>query len=123
MDDYSIERRYARNKPNIPYYTSKKKRPVTPSSFQKMNNVLDLYASNDAKKFKKSNKKKISHQNTSGEENSRARKSFTIAFNKDKEFYAFLRSMDAYKNTLADPNTRLILSPNSDFFRFFDKKN
>ncbi len=44
---------------------------------------------------------------------------YTQAFNKDKDFYAFMRSMDAYKNTLADPDTRLILSPDSEFFRYF----
>lgn len=44
---------------------------------------------------------------------------YTEAFNKDAEFYAFMRSMEAYRNTLANPETRLILSPGSDFFRFF----
>jgi hypothetical protein len=29
--------------------------------------------------------------------------------------------MEAYKNTLADPDTRLILSPDSEFFRYFGK--
>jgi hypothetical protein len=28
--------------------------------------------------------------------------------------------MEAYKNTLADPQTRLILSPDGDFFRYFE---
>lgn len=46
-------------------------------------------------------------------------KIYADAFNKDKEFYGFIRSMEAYKNTLADPETRLILSPGSDFFRYF----
>lgn len=50
-------------------------------------------------------------------------KIYADAFNKDKEFYAFMRSMEAYKNTLGDPDTRLILSPNSDFFRYFGKRN
>ena len=45
---------------------------------------------------------------------------YAEAFNKDAEFYSFMRSMEAYKNTLANPETRLILSPGSDFFRFFD---
>lgn len=49
-------------------------------------------------------------------------KTYAEAFNKDKEFYAFMRSMEAYKNTLGDPDTRLILSPDSDFFRYFDKR-
>ncbi len=47
-------------------------------------------------------------------------KIYADAFNKDKEFYSFIRSMEAYKNTLADPDTRLILSPGSDFFRYFE---
>jgi membrane protease subunit HflC len=49
-------------------------------------------------------------------------KLYADAFNKDKEFYAFMRSMEAYKNTLGDPETRMILSPNSDFFRYFGSR-
>lgn len=45
---------------------------------------------------------------------------YANAFNKDQEFYSFTRSMEAYKNTLADPDTQLVLSPNSDFFKFFN---
>lgn len=45
---------------------------------------------------------------------------YASAFNKDAEFYSFIRSMEAYKNTLADPDTRLILSPGSEFFRHFE---
>ncbi len=47
---------------------------------------------------------------------------YANAFNKDKEFYAFMRSMEAYSNTLADPGTQLILSPESEFFRYFEDK-
>ncbi len=46
-------------------------------------------------------------------------KIYAKAFNKDKEFYSFIRSLEAYKNTMANPETRLILSPDSDFFRYF----
>ena len=45
---------------------------------------------------------------------------YAEAFNKDKEFYSFMRSMEAYRNTLADPETRMILSPTSDFFKHFE---
>ena len=45
---------------------------------------------------------------------------YNDAFNKDKDFYGFMRSMDAYKETLSDPDTRLILSPDSDFFKYFE---
>lgn len=46
-------------------------------------------------------------------------RTYAAAFNKDKDFYDFTRSMEAYKNTLANPETRLILSPNSPFFKYF----
>lgn len=46
---------------------------------------------------------------------------YADAFNKDKEFYGFFRSMEAYKNTLASPETRLILSPDSKFFQYFEQ--
>lgn len=57
-----------------------------------------------------------------GEGDKEAIQTYAAAFNKDKEFYAFMRSMEAYRNTLADPETRLILSPDSDFFRYFDNR-
>lgn len=41
------------------------------------------------------------------------------AHGKDPEFYAFMRSMEAYRNSLAD-GTTMLLSPDSEFFRFFD---
>ena len=55
-----------------------------------------------------------------GKGDEEAIKIYADAFNKDKEFYSFIRSMEAYKNTLADPSTQLILSPDSDFFKHFD---
>lgn len=54
-----------------------------------------------------------------GEGDNQAIKIYADAFNKDKEFYGFVRSMEAYKNTLADPETQLILSPDSKFFQYF----
>lgn len=54
-----------------------------------------------------------------GQGDETAIKTYAEAFNKDKDFYSFIRSMEAYKNTLANPDTRLILSPDSEFFRHF----
>ena len=54
-----------------------------------------------------------------GEGDKTAIKIYADAFNKDKEFYSFIRSMEAYKKTLANPETRLILSPDSAFFKHF----
>ena len=44
---------------------------------------------------------------------------FAEAFSKDPEFFAFYRSMQAYERGLAGNDTRMILSPTSDFFRYF----
>lgn len=49
-------------------------------------------------------------------------KIYADAFNKDKDFYGFMRSMEAYKNTLANPETQLILSPDSAFFKYFQNR-
>ncbi len=48
---------------------------------------------------------------------------YAEAFNKDKAFYSFMRSMEAYKTTMSDPETRMILSPDSDFFKYFQNRN
>ena len=41
------------------------------------------------------------------------------AFGKDASFFSFYRSMQAYETGLKGPETRLVMSPNSDFFRYF----
>lgn len=46
---------------------------------------------------------------------------YAEAFNVDKEFYSFIRSMEAYEKTMANPETRLILSPDSPFFKHFSQ--
>jgi membrane protease subunit HflC len=44
---------------------------------------------------------------------------FAEAYGKDPEFYAFYRSMQAYEAALRPDTTRLVLLPDSRFFRFF----
>jgi modulator of FtsH protease HflC len=44
---------------------------------------------------------------------------YAEAFGKDPEFYSFYRSMEAYRNALGGEGTTFVLSPESDFFRFF----
>ncbi len=46
---------------------------------------------------------------------------FAEAFNRDPKFFAFYRSMQAYEKGLASGDTRLVITPNSEFFRFFNK--
>jgi modulator of FtsH protease HflC len=42
------------------------------------------------------------------------------AYNRDADFFVFFRSMQAYESGLKAGETRMVLSPNSDFFRFFN---
>jgi membrane protease subunit HflC len=44
---------------------------------------------------------------------------FAEAYGKDPDFFAFYRSMGAYENGLKAGDTRFLLRPDSDFFRFF----
>jgi len=41
------------------------------------------------------------------------------AFNKDPDFFAFYRAMQAYSRALSEGDTTMVLSPKSDFFEFF----
>lgn len=41
------------------------------------------------------------------------------AYSKDADFFSFYRSMQAYEQGLKSQDTRLIISPNSEFFRYF----
>lgn len=50
-------------------------------------------------------------------------KIFADAFNRDPEFFDFYRSMAAYREALQNSDTTLVLSPNSEFFRFFQDAN
>lgn len=54
-----------------------------------------------------------------GQGDGRAVKIFADAFNTDKEFFEFYRSMQAYRKTMSSEDTTLVLSPDSEFFKFF----
>jgi membrane protease subunit HflC len=41
------------------------------------------------------------------------------AFGKDKDFFAFYRSLEAYRNALSGQDTTFVLSPEDEFFRYF----
>ena len=54
-----------------------------------------------------------------GEGDGQRNKIFAQAFGKDPEFFSFYRAMQAYEKALIGGDTSLILSPDSDFFKFF----
>ena len=60
-----------------------------------------------------------SSQILKGEGDGRRNKIFADAFGQDPEFFAFYRAMQAYEKALIGGETSLILSPDSEFFKFF----
>ena len=56
-----------------------------------------------------------------GEGDGLRNKIFADAFGRDPEFFAFYRAMQAYETALIGGDTSLILSPDSEFFKFFGK--
>jgi membrane protease subunit HflC len=58
-----------------------------------------------------------------GEGDAEASRIFAEAFGKDPQFYAFYRSMQVYRDSLGGDSTTMVLSPQSQFFQYFDAKN
>lgn len=56
-----------------------------------------------------------------GQGEGEANQILTQAFGRDTEFFALYRSLQAYREAFGDSNTSLVLSPDSEFFRFFGK--
>jgi membrane protease subunit HflC len=54
-----------------------------------------------------------------GDGDAERNKVYAEAYSKDPEFFEFYRSMQAYENGLKSGDTRLLISPDSDFFKYF----
>ena len=48
---------------------------------------------------------------------------YANAYNKDPEFYAFYRSINAYKNAIGRQGDVLVLDPNNEFFRYLNRSD
>lgn len=55
-----------------------------------------------------------------GEGDAQATEIYASAFSKDREFYALSRSLSAYKNSFNGQSDILLISPDSDFFKYFN---
>jgi len=58
-------------------------------------------------------------QQVKGEGDAKASALYTRAFQSNAEFFAFYRSLEAYKQSFAGRNNVFVLEPNSEFFRYF----
>lgn len=56
-----------------------------------------------------------------GEGEGEATKIFAESFGKDEEFFAFYRSLQAYKKTINPEDTTMVISPDGEFLKYMDK--
>ncbi len=58
-----------------------------------------------------------------GEGDAKAAEIYASAYTKDPEFYAFYRSIDAYKKSVGNAGDVLVLDPNNEFFRYLNQSS
>ena len=56
-----------------------------------------------------------------GEGDARAAEIYANAYNQDPEFYAFYRSIDAYRNSIGNANDIMVIDPDNEFFQYLNK--
>jgi len=57
-------------------------------------------------------------QNVKGQGDAKAAETYAAAYTKNPEFYAFYRSLEAYRNSFKSKSDVLVLEPTSDFFKY-----
>ena len=57
-------------------------------------------------------------QKTKGEGDAKAASTYAAAFHQNPEFYAFYRSLEAYRNSFKGRSDVIVVEPNSDFFKY-----
>ena len=62
-------------------------------------------------------------QKLRGEGDARAAEIYANAYTKDAEFYAFYRSIDAYRKSMGKAGDILVLDPNNEFFRYLNQSD
>ena len=60
-------------------------------------------------------------EKTRGDGDGKAAGIYARAYNKDREFYSFYRSLTAYKKSFNAQNDIMVIDPSSDFFKYFKK--
>lgn len=62
-------------------------------------------------------------EQTRGKGDAEAASTYAKAYNKDPEFYAFMRSLNAYKEAFSNKGDVLLVDPDSDFFRYLNSQS
>jgi len=56
-----------------------------------------------------------------GEGDAKAAEIYANAYTQDPEFYAFYRSIDAYRNSIGNANDIMVIDPDNEFFQYLNK--
>jgi membrane protease subunit HflC len=56
-----------------------------------------------------------------GEGDAKSAEVYAKAFTRNAEFYAFYRSLEAYRNSIGTQNDVLVISPDTEFFRYLNR--
>jgi membrane protease subunit HflC len=62
-------------------------------------------------------------QAVKGEGDAKASAIYADAYGKNPEFYSFYKSLESYRSAFSKPNDTLVLSPKSEFFKFWNSSN
>ncbi len=63
---------------------------------------------------------RLKAQVTMGDAEAEATRVYAAAFNRDPQFYGFYRRMEAYRQSFSSGGSSMVLSPDGDFFRYFN---
>ena len=58
-----------------------------------------------------------------GEGDAQAAEIYANAYNRDPEFYAFSRSIEAYKNSMGNSGDLIVMDPDNEFFRYLNRSS
>ena len=61
-------------------------------------------------------------QENRGRGDSEAIDIYAKSFGQDADFFSFYRSMEAYRKSIGESQTSMVLAPDSEFFKFFKNK-
>jgi len=100
---------------------SERQREAAEARAQGQERAFEIRAGADRERVVISAEAQRQSQILRGQGENEAAKIYADAFQADPQFYGFYRSLQAYRMSLADSNTTFVLTPDSEFFKYFGK--
>jgi len=100
---------------------SERQREAAEARAQGQERAFEIRAGADRERVVISAEAQRQSQILRGQGENEAAKIYADAFQADPQFYGFYRSLQAYRMSLSDSNTTFVLTPDSEFFKYFGK--